>query len=227
MRARWTGANWPTDHWAGLVYPELPALEAKRRLAQDLLHFCRLADEDGRGAGGWLEARARTRTPRRQADAARPRRDRAPRPGDRRWTSASPGTRWLGGPEETPGGVKIAPNMPTEEDVHEPHARATEGTFTCTFPLSFQGRLVEGCAESSAAAASSASTRSRKDRDFVAAYLDSDPSGNGRRLGEVALVDSTSRIGQSSRSILTAICVIVAGDAKMTREFPTTDGWCS
>ena len=29
--------------------------------------------------------------------------------------------------------------------------------------------------------------------------VDSDPSGNGRRLGEVALVDATSRIGQSGR----------------------------
>ena len=31
------------------------------------------------------------------------------------------------------------------------------------------------------------------------AYVDSDPTGNGRRLGEVALVDATSRIGQSGR----------------------------
>ena len=39
-----------------------------------------------------------------------------------------------------------------------------------------------------------------QDRDFVAAYIDSDPTGNGRRLGEVALVDATSRIGQSGRT---------------------------
>ncbi len=54
MRARWTIAGWPTDHWAGQVYPELAALEAKRRLAGDLLRFCRLADGDGKGASGWL-----------------------------------------------------------------------------------------------------------------------------------------------------------------------------
>jgi aminopeptidase len=40
----------------------------------------------------------------------------------------------------------------------------------------------------------------RKDRDFVAAYIDSDRSGSGRRLGEVALVDATSRIGQTGRT---------------------------
>src|SRR5262249_54375613 len=38
------------------------------------------------------------------------------------------------------------------------------------------------------------------DRDFVAAYIDSDPSRRGRRLGEIALVDSSSRIGQSGHT---------------------------
>src|SRR5581483_11333426 len=32
LRARWTIAAWPTDHWADQVYPELELLEAKRRL---------------------------------------------------------------------------------------------------------------------------------------------------------------------------------------------------
>ena len=41
--------------------------------------------------------------------------------------------------------------------------------------------------------------RRDRDRDFVASYIDSDPK-NGRRLGEVALVDSTSRIGQTGRT---------------------------
>ena len=38
-----------------------------------------------------------------------------------------------------------------------------------------------------------------EDRKFLTAYIDSDPSGNGRRLGEVALVDAESRVGQSGR----------------------------
>jgi aminopeptidase len=47
LKARWTGVAWPTDFWAGQVYPELAPLEGKRRLAQDLLGFCRLTDGDG------------------------------------------------------------------------------------------------------------------------------------------------------------------------------------
>ena len=62
MRARWTGAGWPTDYWAGQVYPELARARGKRRLAQDILWFCRLTDEDGKGSTGWLNhARALAR----------------------------------------------------------------------------------------------------------------------------------------------------------------------
>jgi aminopeptidase len=38
---------------------------------------------------------------------------------------------------------------------------------------------------------------SNEDRDFVADYIDTD--SGGRRLGEVALVDASSRIGQTGR----------------------------
>ena len=34
--------------------------------------------------------------------------------------------------------------MPTEEIFTSPNAAATSGTFRCTFPLSFRGRLIEG-----------------------------------------------------------------------------------
>ncbi|MGH3054062.1 MAG: aminopeptidase, partial [Gaiellaceae bacterium] len=54
MEARWALAAWPTDHWAGQVYPKLEPLRAKRKLARDLIRFCRLDDEDGKGASGWL-----------------------------------------------------------------------------------------------------------------------------------------------------------------------------
>ena len=51
---RWTIAGWPTDAWASKVYPEVSVDKAKRKLAQDLLWFCRLTDRDGKGSAGWL-----------------------------------------------------------------------------------------------------------------------------------------------------------------------------
>jgi aminopeptidase len=97
--------------------------------------------------------------------------------------------------------VKIAPNMPTEETFTSPHAAGTDGTFACTFPLSFQGRLIEGLrGEFRGGRLVRLDASNKRDRDFVAAYIDGDPKGNGRRLGEVALVDATSRIGRSGRT---------------------------
>jgi len=201
LRARWTGAAWPTDHWAAQVYPKLAPLEGKRRLAQDFLSFCRLTDADGPGSSGWLEhvralARRAAKLTRLELAGLELR-----GPGTDLRLRLVPGTRWLGGQEETPSGVKVAPNMPTEETFTSPHAAATEGTFACTFPLSFQGRLIEGLrGEFRSGRLVRLDAAQPADRDFVATYIDSDPSGNGRRLGEVALVDATSRIGQSGRT---------------------------
>lgn len=199
MRARWSGAAWPTDFWAGQVYPKLSPLEGKRRLARDFLWFCRLTDEDGPGSSGWLKhvralARRAAKLTRLELVELE-----LHGPGTGLRLRLVPGTRWLGGQAETPWGLKIAPNMPTEETYTSPHAGATEGTFTCTFPLTFQGRLIEGLrGEFRGGKLVRLAARKTSDRDFVAAYLDTDP--NGRRLGEVALVDATSRIGMSGRT---------------------------
>jgi aminopeptidase len=201
LRARWTGAGWPTDYWATKVYPDLAPLAAKRKLAQDILWFCRLTDADGKGSTGWLNhtralARRAARLTKLQFTALELR-----GPGTALDVRFVPGTRWLGGPEETPEGLKITPNVPTEETFTSPDAAGTEGTFTCTYPLAFQGRLIEGLrGEFRSGKLVRLDAKTKSDRDFVANYIDSDPAGNGRRLGEVALVDATSRIGETGRT---------------------------
>jgi aminopeptidase len=198
MRARWTIAAWPTNHWAGQVYPKLEPLAAKRRLAGDLLRFCRLTDDDGEGTSGWT-AHLQTLS-RRSA--------RLTKLGLSRLELRGPGTeldigfvgdtRWLGGPEKLVDGRKLASNIPTEEVFTSPDPRATNGTFRCTFPLSFRGRLIHGLrGEFSGGRLVSLEADSEDDRDFVAAFIDTDRMG--RRLGEVALVDTSSRIGQTGR----------------------------
>jgi aminopeptidase len=201
MRVPWAIAGWPTDHWAGLVYPELEPLAAKRKLARDLLWFCRLTDKDGRGSSGWMRhVRA---IDRRASKLTRLGLDRLELrgPGTELDVRMAAGTRWMGGFETTPDGAKLTPNMPTEETFTSPHASGTDGTFACTFPLSFRGRLIRGLrGEFRNGWLVRLDADSRKDRDFVAAYLDGDKTGHGRRLGEVALVDATSRIGLSGRT---------------------------
>jgi len=200
MSARWTIAGWPTDYWAKQVYPDLATLDGKRKLAQDFLWFCRLSDEDGAGSRGWLDhvkaiARRSAKLTKQQFTALELR-----GPGTELDIKLSPGTRWLGGQEQNKHGAKIAPNMPTEETFTSPHADGTNGAFTCTFPLTFQGRVIHGIAgEFRNGKLTRIDAATKEDRDFLVAYIDSDPSGNGRKLGEVALVDATSRIGQSGR----------------------------
>src|SRR3954454_8181366 len=208
MDARWTIAAWPTDLWAGQVYPELSTIEGKQRLAQDFLWFCRLSDEDGTGATAWLNhvrqiARRSAKLTKQENVALHLR-----GPGTDLEVKLAPTTRWLGGQEQNKHGAKVAPNMPTEETFTSPHAAGTNGTFACTFPLTFQGKLIHGInGEFRNGKIVRLDAATKEDRDFLAAYVDSDPSGNGRRLGgrarrlgEVALVDATSRVGQSGRT---------------------------
>ena len=201
MRVRWTIAGWPTDAWASKVYPELSLDNAKRKLARDLLWFCRLTDADGVGSAGWLAhtralARRSAKLSKLALTAVELR-----GPGTELNVRLAPQSRWLGGLEATPSGVKIAANMPTEETFTSPHMNGAEGTFACTFPLLFQGRLIDGLrGEFRGGKLVRLAAKRAKDRDFVANYIDSDPTGHGRRLGEVALVDATSRIGKKKRT---------------------------
>jgi aminopeptidase len=200
LRTRWTGAGWPTDYWAGQVYPDLAPLEGKRRLARDILWFCRLTDEDGPGTTGWTKhvraiARRSQKLTKLELEEVELR-----GPGTELRIGLSPGTVWLGGEREVFPGVRIAPNIPTEETFTSPQIGAAEGTFACTVPLSFQGRLIHGLrGELRGGRLVHLEADTREDRDFVATYIDSDPTGDGRRLGEIGLVDATSRVGRAGR----------------------------
>jgi aminopeptidase len=198
LRARWVIAGWPTDHWAGQVYPNLEPLKAKRRLARDLVRFCRLEDKDAKGTSGWLK----------HLSTLRRRSGRLTKLGLTRLELRGPGTEldvgfvertvWLGGQEKLADGRMLASNMPTEEVFTSPDPRTTNGTFCCTFPLSFRGRLIHGLrGEFSKGRLVRLEADSDEDRDFVASFIDTDRMG--RRLGEVALVDASSRIGQAGR----------------------------
>jgi aminopeptidase len=197
-KRRWAGVAWPTPTWAESVYPELDSLAAQRALARDLLHFCRLGPDDAPGFAGWTEhtdrlvARARALTDLqlrglevRTAETAL----------DLRLV---PGSRWLGGPRENAWGQVTSPNFPTEESFTTPDPAGTQGTFRCSKPLAFRGRVIHGIAgEFRRGRLVRLEADDDADRDFLAAALATDPGAG--RLGEIALVDRSSRIGRSGR----------------------------
>jgi aminopeptidase len=197
-KRRWSIAAWPTQSWAELVYPAIGSEAAQRRLARDLLDFCRVGPKDPAGATALrkhlteLQGRARrlTRLKLRNIELRGP--------GTNLSVGLHPETLWLGGGTTNFYGKRTAPNLPTEECFTSPIASATEGTFRCSQPLMFQGTLIEeisGEFRSGRLVRLDAKRKAQRDffADFIFAIKDAD------RLGEVALVDSGSRIGQAGR----------------------------
>lgn len=195
-RVRWSIVAWPTPAWAKRVYPELSVGAAVRRLGEDLVWFCRLTPDDG--PDGWarharrLSGRAAALTKRKLA------RLEFRGPGTHLDVVLVPDTRWLGGGERSDNGVITYPNFPTEEIFTSPEPRGTSGTFRCTTPLSFSGRVIEDIAgEFRSGRLVNVTAKRAVDTELLRSTLTTD-RGAGR-LGEVALVDNTSRIGQSGR----------------------------
>jgi aminopeptidase len=105
---------------------------------------------------------------------------------------------WRGGGEQDRWGHHVAPNVPTEECFVSPDAAATEGTFRCSRPRSFGGRVIEDLSgEFRGGRLVRLKAKRESDRDWLARFLAATPGAE--RLGEIALVDRSSRIGRSGR----------------------------
>jgi aminopeptidase len=195
-RLRGTICAWPTDEWAARVFPGLDVEKGKRRLARDLLSFCRLGPGDPPGHKGWTAHLATLR--RRAARLTKLDLDELhvrDRGTDLR-LRISPFSLWRGGGEQDKWGRQIAMNVPTEECFISPDAAATDGTFRCSRPRSFSGRVLEDLSgEFRNGRLVRLKAKREADRDWLARYLASIP--NADRLGEIALVDSSSRIGKT------------------------------
>ena len=89
--------------------------------------------------------------------------------------------------------------MPTEEVFTSPDPRRTTGTFRCTRPLTLDGRRIDGIhGRFASGRLVEVGADNESDRSYLASYLARDRGA--ARLGEVALVDATSRIGLTGRT---------------------------
>lgn len=195
---RWSGCAFPTPQWAAQVYPGVETQRAQRKLARDLLEFCRMGKSDPAGHKGWMaHSRALRRRAQKMTKLA-PTALHLRGPGTDLTVGLSPATVWIGGGRELKHGHLTCPNIPTEEVFTSPKAGVADGPFRCSMPLSLHGRMFENIAgEFRGGRLVKLSCKREADRKLLAAFLDSEP--NARRLGEVALVDNSSRIGRSGR----------------------------
>jgi aminopeptidase len=105
-----------------------------------------------------------------------------------------PQAKWMAGRDKTRHGQAHVANLPTEEVFTSPHKDSAEGTIRSSMPLALRGGVVEGL-ELTFSGGVCTDIRADKGADLVRADMDID--AGGRRIGEVALVDRSSRIGET------------------------------
>jgi aminopeptidase len=104
-----------------------------------------------------------------------------------------PGSRWQGASAETAWGQRHLPNLPTEEVFTTPDARRADGVVRSTRPLVLNGVTVRDL-EIRFHEGRATAVRAGTGEEVIRGVVASDEGA--ARLGEVALVDGTSRVGR-------------------------------
>jgi len=105
----------------------------------------------------------------------------------------APESRWIGGSSENQDGVEFVPNMPTEEVFFSPDWRRAEGTVRTTAPffLTTMGAIVEDLELEVRDGTITGVSASRGEAEVQKQF---ELIPRSRHLGEVAIVDSDSRV---------------------------------
>ncbi len=188
MKVNWTIAAFPTEGQAMQVFGE-PDIE---RLWDAVAHSVRLDEDDP--VESWRTHTARLRTRCEQLDALELDALHFSGPGTDLTVGLIPGARFTGGGLTTVDGITHVPNLPTEEVFSCPDWRRTEGTVRSTRPLQLGGTIVRDL-EVRFAGGDAVEVHASAGEDAVKGQMAIDEFG--KRLGEVALVDGTSRVGQT------------------------------
>ncbi|MEA2254460.1 MAG: aminopeptidase [Solirubrobacteraceae bacterium] len=187
----WTIVPYPTVGWARQVHPDRPDDEALARLSEQILHVCRLDEDDPVAA--WREradllAATAERITQRRFDAIR-----FNGPGTDLTVGLLPTSKFMAARFATVDGVEHMPNLPSEEVFGAPDPQRTDGVVRATKPLVVGGSIIEGL-EVEFRAGRAVRIDADENADVLRAYVARDEGAS--RLGEVALVDREGRIGR-------------------------------
>jgi aminopeptidase len=187
--SNWSGVAYPTAGWATKIFGE-PDVE---RLWQAVAYCTRLDEADPVEA--WRDHMARLERRAAQLNELRLDAVHYSGPGTDLTVGLLGNARWMSALFRTRDGIEYVPNLPTEEIFTTPDCRRAEGTIRSSRPLALAGDIVEGLqltlkegrivdvqADNGAAV-----VRGQLEVDDRAAFL-----------GELALVDGTSRVGQTN-----------------------------
>jgi aminopeptidase len=185
----WCGVAYPNEGWATQIFGE-PDVE---RL-WEAVAFCTRLDEDDpvqawRDHMARLEARAKTLNDL-SFDAIH-----YAGPGTDFTVGLMGNSRWMSALFRTVDGLEYVPNMPTEEVFTTPDRRRAEGTVRSSRPLALNGEIVEGL-QLTVRDGRIVDVKADKGADIVRGQIESDDGAS--YFGELALVDGTSRVGQTN-----------------------------
>ena len=185
----WTGVAYPNEGWAEKVFGE-PDLE---RLWEQVAFCTRLDEPDAVQA--WREHMARLE--RRAAALTELAFDAIhySGPGTDLTVGLLPNARWMSALFRTRDGVEYVPNMPTEEIFTTPDCRRAEGTIRSSRPLALAGDVVEGL-QLTVRDGKIVDVQADRGAPVVRGQLEIDDRAG--YFGELALVDGTSRVGQTN-----------------------------
>jgi len=186
----WTAVPCPTQPWAALVHPDLEPAEALARLWEDVLHMCRLDEDDPIAA--WTErqdtlAGVAERLTARRFDVLH-----FEGPGTDLRVGLLATSRWISARFETVDGIVHMPNLPSEEIFTTPDPQRVDGFVRSTKPLVAGGTIIRGL-RARFEGGRAVSIDADEGGELLAQYARRDEGAS--RLGEVALVDGDGRIG--------------------------------
>jgi aminopeptidase len=185
----WSGVAYPNEGWARQVYGE-PDVE---RLWEAVAFCTRLDEADPvpawRDHMARLEGRAKTLNEL-DLDAVH-----YTGPGTDLTVGLNGNARWMSALFRTRDGVEYVPNMPTEEVFTTPDCRRAEGTIRSSRPLVLEGDIIDGL-QLTVKDAKIVDVQADKGAGIVRGQLEVDD--RAAYFGEIALVDGTSRVGQTN-----------------------------
>jgi aminopeptidase len=186
----WCGAPAPTRDWAELVYPDSEPAEAYDRLWGAIARACRLDEADPVAA--WATRmdelnRGAATLSERKFDAIR-----LHGPGTDLTLGLFKSSVWEAAEFTTVDGLVHFPNLPTEEVFTTPDPLRVDGHVTATMPLELYGTIIRGLRVEFAAGRVT-SIEADENAETLRTAVAKDEGA--ARLGELALVDGSGRIG--------------------------------
>jgi len=186
-KVNWTIVSYPNAGWATTVFGE-PDVD---RLWTDVERAIRLDEPDPVAA--WQEHLRRLDERCSQLNGRRFDSVRYRGPGTDLTVGLNAKSVWMSGNSETVYGRRFVPNVPTEEVFTTPDWRRTEGTVRSTMPLALPGNIIRDL-ELTFKDGRAVDVKASTGADYVRAQLAADDGA--AQLGEIALVDGSSRVGQ-------------------------------